>query len=475
MKCPKCGEELDTGMKFCTRCGVNVDDAIKELAEKVQREEEEQRIAQENKKKEEEQKQEELRREAERIEKEKQRLEEEKRKLEEDRIRAEKEAQELQRIREKNAEKERLAAQNAEKAIEVSENTLEEKEQIENEKEEINHIPQNKTQNEDRFKQSNQKKVYKRKSFIRRFIDRLILIIVLITLIIGGVYYLNINGYLPEELSEEINGIIDQSKEIKSSMDGEYKKDDKSENKTDEDSNEKDNSKWKVENDIEAEDIFDLDDYVSGIIIDGKYGIIDNFTGRILLDTRYEDVKIVSNKIIVKDNGKYYSLDSRYQIASEVPEATISSEEIEYIYNTNDNRLYVLTNKKTLEEINNHDFHGHNSHLNYDGIIVKEAIINEDDITESNSKKSIDYEDIKFTGKCGLYHHTERNFICECKYSKILDYSDGFSAAKRDTKAGFVNEYGEELMFEYEETRSVHSGCAFVKQDGKWGILKIED
>ena len=188
-----------------------------------------------------------------------------------------------------------------------------------------------------------------------------------------------------------------------------------------------------------------------------------------------EDVKIVSNKIIVKDNGKYYSLDSRYQIASEVPEATISSEEIEYIYNTNDNRLYVLTNKKTLEEINNHDFHGHNSHLNYDGIIVKEAIINEDDITESNSKKSIDYEDIKFTGKCGLYHHTERNFICECKYSKILDYSDGFSAAKRDTKAGFVNEYGEELMFEYEETRSVHSGCAFVKQDGKWGILKIED
>lgn len=476
MKCPKCGEELETGMKFCTRCGVNVDDAIRELAERVQREEEEQRIAEENKKREEEQKQEELRREAERIEKEKQRLEEEKRRLEEDRLRAEKEAEELKRIREENAEKERLAAENAEKAIQASENALaEEKEEqpkeIENQEQKSNFEPVNKAQNENGFKPAQkQKKGYKGKGFLRRFIDRLILIIILIAIIIVGVYYLNINGYLPEEISEEINSVIDQSKEVKSSMDGEYKKD-KNDNKKYEDDYEKDNSKWNRENNIDAEDIFDLDEYVSGIIVDGKYGIIDNFTGRILLDTKYEDVKIEeNNKIIVKDNGKYYSLDSRYQLSSEVSDVTNNTEKVDYIYNTIDNKIYTITNEKILEEINKSV-----SNDNERYIIVKEARVNEDDITEANSKKSIDYENIKFTEKYGIYDTIEEELISECEYSKILNYSEGFAAAKDGAKAGFIDENGEEVMFEYEETRSVHSGYAFVKQDGKWGVLKIKD
>lgn len=470
MKCPKCGEELDTGMRFCTRCGVNVDEAIRELAERIQREEEEKRLEEERKKIEEQQKEENLRREAERIEKEKQRLEEEKRKLEEDRLRAVREAEELQRIREENAEKEKLAAENAKKAIEISNDMKEVKPDdiIENKKEEDNFVPVNNNGYETGFKPTKSpKKVYRKKGFFSRLIDRLILIIILAIIIVGGIYYLNLNGYLPEELSKEINSLIDEIKDVKSSIDGEYKKDKKSDRNDEESKN--DNSNWKVENNIEADDIFDLDNYVSGIIVDGKYGIIDNDTGKILLDTKYDNIKIESNKIIVQSEGKYYFVDSKYQLTDEVVSNVQNQEEIKYVYNTEDENIYVMKNEHILEEFDKSVFYTD------DNIVVQEASIDKDDITEANSKKSVEHDDVNFSEKYGIYNPVKKEMIVKCEYLKIFNYSEDLAAAKSDTKAGFIDKEGKQIKFDYEETRSVHSGYAFVKLDGKWGIIKVNE
>lgn len=469
MKCPKCGEELDTGMRFCTRCGVNVDEAIRELAERVQREEEEKRLEEERKKIEEQQKEENLRREAERIEKEKQKLEEEKRKLEEDRLRAVREAEELRRIREENEEKEKLAEENAKKAIEISNDMKEVKpdDVIENKKED-NFVPVNNNQYETGFKPAkNKKTTYRKKGFFRRLIDRLILIIILAIIIVGGIYYLNLNGYLPEELSKEINSLIDEIKDVKSSIDGEYKKDKKSDRNDEESKN--DNSNWKVENNIEADDIFDLDNYVSGIIVDGKYGIIDNDTGKILLDTKYDNIKIESNKIIVQSEGKYYFVDSKYQLTDEVVSNVQNQEEIKYVYNTEDENIYVMKNEHILEEFDKSVFYTD------DNIVVQEASIDKDDITEANSKKSVEHDDVNFSEKYGIYNPVKKEMIVKCEYLKIFNYSEDLAAAKSDTKAGFIDKEGKQIKFDYEETRSVHSGNAFVKLDGKWGIIKVNE
>lgn len=470
MKCPKCGEELDTGMKFCTKCGVNVDEAIRELAERVQREEEEKRLEEERRKIEEQQKEENLRREAERIEKEKQKLEEEKRKLEEDRLRAEREAEELRRIREENAEKERLAAENAEKAIEISNDMKEVKpdDVIKNKKEEDNFVPVNNNQYDTGFKPAKkQKKVYAKKGFFRRLIDRLILIIILTIIIVGGIYYLNLNGYLPEAVSKEINTLIDEAKDIKSLMDGEYKENKKSDGN--EEDKKKDDSNWKVENNIEADDIFDLDNYVSGIIVDGKYGIIDNDTGKILLDTKYDNIKIEANKIIVESDGKYYFVDSKYQLTDEVLSNVQNREDIKYVYNIEDENIYVMKDEHILEEFDKSVFYTD------DNIVVQEVIIDKDDITEANSKKSVEHKDVNFSGKYGIYDPIKKEMIVKCEYLKIFNYSENLAAAKSDTKAGFIDKDGKQIKFDYEETRSVHSGHAFVKQNGKWGILKVNE
>ena len=78
--------------------------------------------------------------------------------------------------------------------------------------------------------------------------------------------------------------------------------------------------------------------------------LLNNETGKILLDTKYENVSIVAGQIIVSDNGKKYSVDSRYQLGEEtnILENTMR---LEYLYNTLDNKAYVYTGENSLREL----------------------------------------------------------------------------------------------------------------------------
>lgn len=481
MNCPKCGEVLEEGMRFCTKCGTNIEEALKEEKEKIRleaeklkkeqeereakrleyekrerelkeeaerrRQEEEKRQkelkeAEERRRLEDEKNREELRIEKERLEEEKRKIEEEKRKLEEDKLRAIREAEKMKNQNEEN------------------------KEDIKPEIKEEPKIPK-----EAEFKPAKQETVIKkkRKGFIRRFFDRLILLIIILAILIGGIYYLNLKGYIPEPISSEINSLIDQIKDVRSAEKEEYKNIEDDENTVEENSITDESisgEEWVVENTIEADDIENLNKDVSAIVKDGKYGIIDNETGKILLDTKYENVSIVAGQIIVSDNGKKYSVDSRYQLGEEtnILENTMR---LEYLYNTLDNKAYVYTGENSLRELSKSES------LSSDMIIVESVNIREDDMSISNDEIEVDYDKIDHLGMYGVYSINDNKLVSECEYDKIYEYSEGFAAYKKENVSGYLNNLGVDIGVTFEETRNVYDGIAWVKLDGKWGLAKI--
>lgn len=486
MNCPKCGEVLEDGMRFCTKCGTNIEEALKEEKEKIRleaeklkkeqeereakrleyekrerelkeeaerrRQEDEKRQkelkeAEERRKLEEEKNREELRLEKERLEEEKRKIEEEKRKLEEDKLRAIREAEELKRAKEENKE-------------DIKPN-------IESETKEEPKIPK-----EAEFKPAKQQETVvkkKRKGFIRRFFDRLILLIVILAILIGGIYYLNLKGYLPEPVSNEINNLLDQIDKVRSGEKEEYKNIEDSENAVEEnkvDDENTSNEEWVVENTIEADDIENLNKDVSAIVKDGKYGIIDNETGKILLDIKYENISLVAGEILVTDNGKTYSVDSRYQLGEEtnILENTMR---LEYLYNTLDNKAYVYTGDNSLRELSKSES------LSSDMIIVESVNIREDDMSISNDKIEVDYDKIDHLGLYGVYSINDNKLVSECEYDKIYEYSEGFAAYKKENVSGYLNNLGVDIGVTFEETRNVYDGIAWVKLDGKWGLYKV--
>ena len=489
MNCPKCGEVLEEGMRFCTKCGTNIEEALKEEKEKIRleaeklkkeqeereakrleyekrerelkeeaerrRQEEEKRQkelkeAEERRRLEDEKNREELRIEKERLEEEKRKIEEEKRKLEEDKLRAIREAEKMKNQNEENKEKP----------------AEEDKEDLKPEIKEEPKIPK-----EAEFKPAKQETVIKkkRKGFIRRFFDRLILLIIILAILIGGIYYLNLKGYIPEPISSEINSLIDQIKDVRSAEKEEYKNIEDDENVVEENSVTDESisgEEWVVENTIEADDIENLNKDVSAIVKDGKYGIIDNETGKILLDTKYENVSIVAGQIIVSDNGKKYSVDSRYQLGEEtnILENTMR---LEYLYNTLDNKAYVYTGENSLRELSKSES------LSSDMIIVESVNIREDDMSISNDEIEVDYDKIDHLGMYGVYSINDNKLVSECEYDKIYEYSEGFAAYKKENVSGYLNNLGVDIGVTFEETRNVYDGIAWVKLDGKWGLAKI--
>ena len=321
------------------------------------------------------------------------------------------------------------------------------------------------------FKPAKQETVIKkkRKGFIRRFFDRLILLIIILAILIGGIYYLNLKGYIPEPISSEINSLIDQIKDVRSAEKEEYKNIEDDENTVEENSVTDESisgEEWVVENTIEADDIENLNKDVSAIVKDGKYGIIDNETGKILLDTKYENVSTVAGQIIVSDNGKKYSVDSRYQLGEEtnILENTMR---LEYLYNTLDNKAYVYTGENSLRELSKSES------LSSDMIIVESVNIREDDMSISNDEIEVDYDKIDHLGMYGVYSINDNKLVSECEYDKIYEYSEGFAAYKKENVSGYLNNLGEDIGVTFEETRNVYDGIAWVKLDGKWGLAKI--
>lgn len=441
MICPKCKEEIEDNVKFCTKCGVNIQEEKEKQAEEEKRKQEE-------------------------LEK-KQREAEEKKRLEE--IRRQEEQKREEELKE--AEKAEAIKQAKEEGIEL---------------EIIDKQPEPEVKQEEKeFKvkkvvepKEKKKKVKLKKNIFQVIFGKLIFIIIVAALIIGGVYYCYKQELLPEfaqneikDFEEKLQNVIEMNKEVKDN-----KKNDSEEAKSNE---------WEVKPEIEASDIKDLNEKVSIIIKNGKQGLIDNKTGKIVLEPKYTAIFIEQytrvaegelakqvEGIVVKDIEKEYEVDSEYKIAGEV-ETVIRDIAIEptYFYDHHDSIVYESLPNGNTTKVKTTRTSNLKVCLDID-IVTKDGLsAAKDELPESFV---IDFEKSKVNTK-GYFNTKNGELVIDCNYDEVSDFSGGYAAVKENKKAGIIDEEGKTVVdFKYDETRSVHNGFAFAKKDGKWGILKVK-
>lgn len=445
MKCPKCKEEITDGVKFCTKCGANIEEEKQKIAEaeaKKKAEAEKRKKAAEDKK----------------------RLEE---------IRKQEELKKEQELKE--AEKQEAIRKAKEEGIEL--------EIIDKEPE----IPEDqksdfKVKKEEEPKtKAKKKKVKIKKNIFQRILNKLLLIIVIIAIIIGGVYYCYKQELLPEFAQKEVKdfdsklqNVINLYKDVK---EGEKNL------PTNTETNYNTSENWKVNPNIEADDIRDLTSDVSVIVKNKKEGLIDNQSGDIVLEAKYSQIlyteyyevgKTEAEKetgIVVKDSEKFYKLDKDYNVQAEV--TTIAPKDSgTYFYDHHGPAIYynsaeqictlvkAESNSKGLKACTDIDL------VTTDGAAAKDTVLPE--------SFSIDFSKSK-AGTKGYFDVTTGDLKINCDFDETYEFSEGYAAVKKENTAGIIDEDGKTIVdFKYTGTRSVHNNSAFVMKDGKWGILKIE-
>lgn len=308
MKCPKCNEEIAEGVKFCTKCGANIEEELKlkEEAEKKKQEEiEKKKKAQEDKKKLEEiRKQEELKRQEEI-----------------------KEAEKAEAIR--KAKEEGIELEIIDQKPEVKEEALKSDFKVKKEK-----APKEET------KQKKQK-VRIKKNIFQIIFGKILFIIIVAALIIGGVYYCYKQNLLPEFAQKQVTDFENKLQNV-IKLNEEVKEGRKNLSETEENAEDEETEKEEqTENELDADEIRELTEEVSVIVKDGKEGLIDNKTKKIVLEPKYTQVlyteyyevgKTEEDKeegIVIKDIEKFYKIDSDYKVGAEVTIIANSEKEVE--------------------------------------------------------------------------------------------------------------------------------------------------
>lgn len=444
MICPRCKEEIEDNAKFCTKCGVNIQEEREKQAEEEKRKQEE-------------------------IEK-KQREAEEKKRLDE--IRKQEEQKREEELKE--AEKAEAIKKAKEEGIELEIIDKQPEPEVKQEEKEF----KVKKVIEPKEKKEKKKKVKLKKNIFQVIFGKLLFIIIVAALIIGGVYYCYKQELLPEfaqneikDFEEKLQNVIEMNKEVK-----ENKKKDSEEAKSDE---------WEVKPEIEASDIKDLNDDVSIIIKGGKQGLISNKTGKIVLEPKYTAIFIEQytrvaegelakqvEGIVVKDIEKEYEVDSEYKIAGEVETVVKDiAPEPTYFYNHHDSIVYESLPNGNTTKVKTTKTSNLKVCLDID-IVTKDGLSSAKD--ELPDSFVIDFDKSKVTTK-GYFDTKTGELVIDCNYDEVLEFSKGYAAVKEDKKAGIIDEEGKTVIdFKYDETRSVHNGLAFAKKDGKWGILKVK-
>lgn len=473
MKCPKCNEEIIDGIKFCTKCGVNI-------------EEEKKRIADEEAKKQEE------------AEK-KRKAAEDKKRLEE--IRKQEELKKEQEIKE--AEKQAAIRQAKEEGIELE--IIDEAPEIEANN--TNNTSDFKIKKQETIKGKPEKKkkqkVKIKKNIFQRILNKIIFMIVVAAIIIGGVYYFYTQEMLPDfaqkevkEFESKLKNVIKLYKEVKD------EEKEISEKKASEEN-------WYIEPTIEATDIKDLTKEVSVIVKGDKQGIIDNNTGKIIIEPTYEQIlyaeyydldKTENEKetgIVVKEGENFFKLDKEYKKQEEV-RTIAEKDEGTYFYEHHRNNIYYNSAEQKCTKIKEDPTKtGLKVCTDIDLVTTDGIAATSIDMPENFS---IDFSKSKITTK-GYFDLSTGKLKINCDYDEAYEFSEGYAVIEKEitssdtstsevydsegnliaplykqpTLAGIIDENGKEVIeAKYEKIRSVHNRKAFAMKNGKWGVLEIK-
>lgn len=276
-----------------------------------------------------------------------------------------------------------------------------------------------------------------------------------------------------------------------------------------------------------------IDPYDECAIIqqNGKYGII-KYDGSYIAESKYN--KYFCDGVYEISVFNEYRNDGAENVNVFPAENKLSIEvnyeggrgniEYKYIYDSSSKQIYCLSstsstakkyteNSCVLVEYYDFDIIGEYN-KEYDEYKIKERY---EKIDSSKPKYGIakdgkllvqcEYEDgcmnfcdgvvaLKKDGKWGYFDDNGNqiiDFICEPFTSKILyggwwkntsnitEYpflsTNGYIPVKIDDQCGYYNTQGNEVIAcgTFEEVRPVHNGLAWVKKDGKWGVIELEN
>ena len=224
---------------------------------------------------------------------------------------------------------------------------------------------------------------------------------------------------------------------------------------------------WIIEPSIDADDIIDIGiDNTSIIFKNNKYNFISQ-DGKEILDSYYDNYWINSMEsptevYVFNSDGNNYKLNSDFSLTED---KYFGAEGIDFniYYNPKNNEFFRMGFEKiTINQFNNTEL---NEYLkNHKTTIAPYIQINE------IGNGEFDFEHLKY----GYFNIKDLKIILDAKYDYALPYYDDISAVKENGLAGFINIDGDPIFdFCFEEARSIENKKAWVKKDGKWGLIQI--
>lgn len=237
------------------------------------------------------------------------------------------------------------------------------------------------------------------------------------------------------------------------------------------------------------------------IMVDGKYGLIGT-DGKMIIDAEYDDI------FAIRDGDDYLAVrngedgDEQTYIHSDTYETQsaykkYNTKKYEYCWNTKtSSAIFVCTEGGKTTEL---DFDpvlpeavkGVNKESSYVSTGKYGLYVNGVNLTGMIYTNAGFYSDgliaFESNGKWGYLDSTGRTVI-PFEYDAVWGYNalggkdtayesfDGCITVTKDKKFGVISNEGEILVpFRFESATPVVGGKAFVKKDGKWGVVKVYD
>lgn len=142
-------------------------------------------------------------------------------------------------------------------------------------------------------------------------------------------------------------------------------------------------------------------------------------------------------------------------------------------YNTQRNELFSQTYFYTVEKAPNITQVG--QYRDYHGTLLAPYIeVTPKSFDDTEYQEYAEFDESCY-GKYGYYNYQTLELVENMKYDFALPFYDGMAAVKKDGKAGFIDVEGNPIFdFEFEEARNFDNGKAWVKSNGKWGVIVIK-
>ncbi len=204
-------------------------------------------------------------------------------------------------------------------------------------------------------------------------------------------------------------------------------------------------------------------DEVSLVRINEKYGLISNKTGEIVVEPRY--VNMYSD---ITEEDYEYIVGMTDTKTERINLSTFEIEDYEMSPHGGGSLNYYEPNKKEVytEEYEYTPYESNSTivkRFNKIGTTLDLCYEKEEDEMEASSK--VGYFNVK-TGKIEI----------EPEYENGTQFINNVAAVKKDGKAFFINEDNEKVYdLEFEDAQNIHNGNAWVKIDGNWTLIKIND